>query len=157
MNEHEVVRLLLPAAASSDIQPEDLRRVREHLARCEACRRVSGELEALVAALRKIHTPQPRPELLDRVRALAEPRLADMRPSVREWGWLAALVLISWMGALATWPLLRAAGEWAFAAGHAATSGLGSALAAYSLLGLLPASISAFAVALRTGIIGRTK
>jgi anti-sigma factor RsiW len=157
MSEHESIRRLLALAASGDISPEDVRRVHEHLARCETCRGVSQDFVALGDALRGLPTPQPRAELVARVRDLAELSLARKRPGRRDAVALAPLVTAAWIMALATWPLLRAAVKWFLTGWYVPDGGLVTALAAYSIMGFLFACASALAVARRAKPSGRVR
>ena len=155
MSEHARTRELLPLAASGDISPEEMRLVREHLSRCEACARLSQDYGALGSALRGLPTPQPREEVVTRVLALAELRLARRRESGGDAVVPAALVAAGWIMALATWPLARAAAVWMFTGWRMPGGGIGTALAFYSCFGLLLACVAAFAVGRRARALGR--
>ena len=157
MNEHERIRILLPLAASGDLSPRDMRRVDQHVARCEACRQASDELAALGGALRALPTPQPPAELVAHVQRLAEARLALKHAPHNGATFLAPLVVASWIAALVTWPLVRAAFQWILTGWHVPSGGLGSTLAAYSILGFILACASALAVGRGARQIGRTK
>ncbi len=155
MNEHENIRNLLPLAAAGTISPADSRRVDEHLAHCEPCRWISEDFAALGSALRSLPTPQPRAELVARVRNVAESRLAGRKARNREAAILAPLVAASWTVALLTWPAAQAAGRWVLRAWYVRGDGIGTALAVYSILGFLLACAAAIAVGRRAGAIGR--
>ena len=157
MNEHERIRILLPLAASGDLSPRDMRRVDQHVARCEACRQASDELAALGGALRALPTPQPPAELVAHVQRLAEARLASQHAPQNGAAFIAPLVVASWVAALVTWPLVRAAFQWIFAGWHVPSGGLGNTLAVYSTLGFILACASALAVGRGARQIGRTK
>jgi len=156
MSEHERIGELLPLAASGDLSPEDMRDVCDHLTRCETCSRLSEDFVALGGALRGLPTPQPPPELVARVCELAELRLGSKRAWSRDAVFLAPLVVASWIMALATWPLVQAAGTWALSGWHVPGGAFATSLAAYSILGFLLACISALAVVRRARAIGRT-
>jgi predicted anti-sigma-YlaC factor YlaD len=156
MNEHDRIRSLLPLAASGDISPEDLRRLGAHLADCEPCRRVSDDFASLCGALRAIPTPQPAPELLAQVRALADSRLGNQRWR-SEARLIAPLVASSWMIAVLTWPLLRDASGWMLNWWRGPGDGFAAVLAVYSVAGLLLASVSALAVAQCARMNGRIR
>ena len=157
MNAHESVRRLLPLSASGDISPEDLRRVHEHCANCEECRRLSEDFASMAGALRSLPTPQPRAALVARVLDLAGSRLAQERTSTDGARVLAPLVAAGWIAALATWPLVRAAVAWVLTGWHVPGGGLGTALAAYSFLGLLLACVSAVAVGRQARTVRRIR
>lgn len=157
MNDHADIRKLLPQAAAGTISAADERRVSEHLAHCEACRLISKDFAALGNALRRLPTPQPRAELVVRLRNLAESRLADRNARSKETAILAPLVAASWIAALLTWPAAQVAGKWALAVCQAQRDGMGTALAIYSILGFLLASAAVIAVGRRAGAIGRMR
>jgi predicted anti-sigma-YlaC factor YlaD len=134
-----------------------MRRVDQHVARCEACRQASDELAALGGALRALPTPQPPAELVAHVQRLAEARLALQHAPHNGATFLAPLDVASWIAALVTWPLVRAAFQWIVTGWHVPSGGLGSTLAVYSILGFILACASALAVGRGARQIGRTK
>ncbi len=155
MNEHDDIGVLLASAASGDVSPEELRRVQKHLACCEACRIKSEDFALLAEWLRGIPTPQPRAELVVRVRELAEARLVR-RPSGNDTRFIALLVAAGWIAALATWPALPAA--WNVISGlHVPDGVLRTALVFYSLVGFLLACVSAVAVGRHARMTGRAR
>jgi predicted anti-sigma-YlaC factor YlaD len=157
MSEHDKIRRTLALAASGDVSPEELRRLQAHLRRCDSCRHESEDLDLLAEALRQIPTPQPRQELILRVRELAESRLAVRREPAGDARVLAALVVVSWVVALATWPVVRLSVTWAMGWMFVPEGGIRTALAAYSALGFLMAFVSAVAVGRRARVTGRTR
>jgi len=157
MSEHDSIRKLLPLAASGDLSPEDLQRVRGHLERCSACRGASEDFAALEGALRGLPTPQPREEVVAQVRELAQAGLARRRKREHEAVVPGLLVAASWIMALATWPGLRAGMRWIVAEWHVPAGGIGSALAAYTILGFLLACLSAVVVGRLSRAAGRTR
>ena len=157
MNGHEAIRKILPLCISGDISPAEAERVREHLLHCDACRQLSGDYSQLANALREMPTPQPGNDLVARVRDLAESQLAQTCRKDNDTAVLVPLVAVSWISALATWPLLRAAGKWAFSGWHLPGGSFGTALTAYSILGLFLASVAAIAVGSRANAIGRMR
>ncbi len=116
MSEHESIRELLALAAADALDAEQRRRVDAHTAQCEFCRRELAAFDALAGTLRRAPMPQPSPELLARVHVLASARLAVVRNQSEVSRWLPALVLASWVSALASWPLVSSAlgeiGRW---------------------------------------------
>jgi predicted anti-sigma-YlaC factor YlaD len=157
MNEHESIRKLLPLAASDDLSPEDLQRVRRHLADCAACRGASEDFAALGGALRGLPTPQPRAEVLARVREQAQAGLERRRKREHEALIPGLLVAASWIMALATWPGLRAGMRWIVAEWPAPAGGIGFALAAYTILGFFLACLSAVVVGRLARAAGRIR
>jgi predicted anti-sigma-YlaC factor YlaD len=155
MSEHDQIAKLLPLAATGDITPGEIRRIREHLAVCDECRRVSNDYALLGSALRGLPTPQPSAELLARVRVIAAPKLAQKQVRSRDTLVLAPLVAASWIVALTTWPWVRAAGTWVLTGWPLPGGGFAHALVVYSILGFLLASVAAIAVGRYASAIGR--
>ena len=157
MTEHDEVRELLPLVASGDVTAEELRQVQEHLLQCGRCRQAREELEALAASLRSVPTPQPRPELVRGVLRLAEAKLSTQeRRGGASW-FLAPLIASSWVLAFLTWPLAVDLGRWLIPGLRFPDQSFENLLAAYSLLGLLLASIAAIAVVRHAGAPWRAK
>jgi hypothetical protein len=155
MSEHDHIAGLLPLAGTGDLAPDEIRRVLEHVAGCAQCRQANEDYALLGGALRSLTTPQPSAELLARVRVMAADRLARNPASGREAAMLAPLVAAAWVTALATWPWLRAAGRWAFSGWQLPGGMAASALATYSILGILLAAAAAAAVIRRAAANGR--
>jgi hypothetical protein len=155
VSEHDHIVKLLPLAATGDLAVGEIRRVREHVAGCAECRRVSEDYDFLETTLRGLPTPQPSAELLARVRTMAASRLERKQARSRDVIVLAPLVAASWIVALATWPWVRAASMWVVTGWHLPGGGFVNALAAYSILGFLLASAAAIAVGRRARAIGR--
>ena len=157
MNEHDRVRALLPLAASGDVSPEELRRVQKHLASCEACRFANEEFASIAHYMRGIPTPQPSADLVARVQNMARSRLGQESAVRNGTAVLAPLVVASWVAALATWPLLKGVAVWVLTGWRLPGGTFGTALAAYSILGLLLACVSAFAVGMHARAVWRTR
>jgi anti-sigma factor RsiW len=107
MTEHERTRELLALAAAGALAPEEIRRVEEHAASCTACACEMEAWRSLSQRLRRLPTPQPRPEVVERARALAEARL---RQAAEDRGYLRMmvfLVVFAWVLMLASWPVYR--------------------------------------------------
>jgi predicted anti-sigma-YlaC factor YlaD len=157
MNDHDDIRKLLPLAVSGDLPPADAKRVREHLATCGQCRAAGEDFAALGNVLRRLPTPQPRAELLVRVRAAAESRLEDQKSHTRDTAILAALVVAGWFVAIATWPIVRDLGKWMIVRAPVPGSGWGIALATYSIFGFVLSCVAAVAVGKRARATGRIR
>ncbi len=157
MSEHERIRELLPLASSGDLTPEAVRDVREHLSRCPECRRISEDFAALAGALGALPTPQPSAAVRAQVHEWAASRL----PRERAWGGdtaaVAALVAASWIMAVTAWPVAQPVIRWLLTGWYAPGAGLGTALAAYTIIGFLLACVSALAAAGSVGAIGRSR
>ena len=94
MKEHEAVRAMLALGAAGALDPQEERRVREHVAVCESC---AGELrtwQALAGELSALPVPQAPPAMVARTRARVEAALAS--EAGRRWD---AAVLV-WMAVL---------------------------------------------------------
>jgi predicted anti-sigma-YlaC factor YlaD len=157
MSEHDWVAKILPLAATGDLAPDEIRRVRQHLSTCADCRRASDDYAILGDALRGLPTPQPSAELLARVRSMAAPKLSRSQAGSRDAWVLAPLVAASWIVALATWRWVGNAVIWIFARWHLPGGSFAHALAVYSILGFLLASVAAITVGRRAGATGRTQ
>jgi anti-sigma factor RsiW len=107
MTEHERVRELLALAAAGALAPEEIRRIEEHAASCTACARELEAWHSLSQRLRRLPTPQPRPEVVERARALAEARLRQAAEDRRYLRMMVFLVVFAWVLMLASWPVYR--------------------------------------------------
>jgi anti-sigma factor RsiW len=156
MKEHEGIRELLPLAASGDLSPGDLKRVRRHLDGCSACRGALEDFTALGGSLRGLPTPQPRAVVLARVRELAQAGL-ERRKQKHEAVVPALFVLASWIMALATWPGLQAGMRCLAAEWHVPAGGIGFVLWGYTILGFLLACLSAVVIGRLARAAGGTR
>jgi predicted anti-sigma-YlaC factor YlaD len=157
MIKHEDIRKLLPLAVSADLSAADVKQVREHLASCAQCRATSEDFAALGQALRSLPTPQPRPELLARVRAAAESRMVNQETRTRDIAILALLVVAAWISAIASWPVVSDLGKWILAGVHVPGGRWGVVLTTYSIFGFLLSCVAAIAVGRRARAIGRIR
>ena len=103
MKEHEAVRALLALGAAGALDPQEERRVREHVAVCESC---AGELrtwQALAGELSALPVPQAPPAMVARTRARVEAALAA--EAGRRWdeAVLFYLALLAWTVSLSNW------------------------------------------------------
>ena len=105
MTQHEQVRELLALAVAGALEPEEMGRIEQHAAACAECAQEMEAWRSLVQNLRRLPTPQPRAEVVERARALAEARLlqaVEERSSVRMAIFLGAF---AWILLVASWPL----------------------------------------------------
>jgi hypothetical protein len=107
MTEHESIQAMLALHAADALDPGELKRVEQHAAGCESCRR---ELVAWGFYARGLpHLPQPIAPagLMERTRA----RIVEQREAAaaqrRDNVMLAALVVFGWAASLTTWTVLR--------------------------------------------------
>jgi anti-sigma-K factor RskA len=84
---------LIAAHALHGLDPQDERRVEQHLAECERCRGQLREMQAVSAAI-ALSAPaaEPPPDLRDRVMASIGPAVVstdrqDQEPAGRRWSW----------------------------------------------------------------------
>jgi hypothetical protein len=108
MNEHESIReLLLLAAAGALDGPGELRRVTEHAATCEVCRRELQVWSVYTEGLGRLPQPLLPAGLMERTRArIVEQRAAAARRRENAL-LLGALSLFGWISTLAFWTLAR--------------------------------------------------
>ncbi len=141
-NGHESIREMLALAAAGALDDKEARRVEEHAATCAECAAELERWQSLAGALRRVPTPQPSPQLLARVRAQAEWKLAEETERRRDLRVMALLLLFSWTVLLLTWPVVRLI--WGGAASWLEVS-LGSLwfwLSGYTLAGWLAAGVA---------------
>jgi anti-sigma factor RsiW len=107
MSEHEAIRELLALAAAGVLEPGDQRRVDEHIATCEACRRELESWQRYARELVRLPAPVAPERLAERTRA----RILEQRAAVAQRRWddvvLAVLALFAWTVALVTWVMFR--------------------------------------------------
>jgi anti-sigma factor RsiW len=107
MSEHAAIRELLSLAAAGVLEPDEQRRVQQHVAVCDACRRelevwqgYSRELVRLPAAVApKYLAERTRARILAQRAAAAERRWDDIV--------LAVLILLGWTVSLVAWVVFR--------------------------------------------------
>lgn len=112
MSEHDEVRELLALAASGALERNEEERVARHIRSCALCTDELEEWRLIATGLRRLPTPQPPRELVERARARAEVRLAE--EADRRWnrGMLIFVTVFAWVITLVSWPLFRLASGW---------------------------------------------
>jgi anti-sigma factor RsiW len=107
VSEHASIRELLSLAASGALEPDEQRRVQEHIAVCDACRRELEVWQGYSRELVRLPAPVEQKSLADRTRALA----LEKRAAATQRGWddivLAVLVLLGWTVSLVAWVVFR--------------------------------------------------
>jgi anti-sigma factor RsiW len=103
VKEHEAVRALLALGAAGALDPQEERRVREHVAVCESCAGGLRSWQALTGELAALPVPQAPPALVSRTRSRVAAALEA--EAGRRWDeavlfWLA---LLAWTVALSSW------------------------------------------------------
>jgi predicted anti-sigma-YlaC factor YlaD len=157
MSQHDEIRSLLPLEAAGDLEAGESRRVREHVAECEECRRARADFAELGAVLCSLPTPQPSAEILARVQASAKSRLVSKQTRGEGFAVLAPLVAASWIAAWITWPWVKAAGTWMLAGYHLPSGDVRTVLAVHAIIGFVLACAAAMAVGRQASAIRRNQ
>lgn len=107
MTEHAAIRELLSLAAAGVLEPEEQRRVQQHVAVCDACRRELEAWQGYGRELVRLPAPVPPKYLAERTRA----RVLEQRAAAVERRWddvvLVVLVLLGWTVSLVAWVVFR--------------------------------------------------
>jgi len=107
VSEHESVRALLSLAAAGVLAPDEQRRVEQHTAVCDACRRQLEMWQGYSRELVRLPAPAAPKHLAERTRA----RILQQRATAADRRWddivLAVLVLFGWTMTLLTWVMFR--------------------------------------------------
>ena len=141
-NGHETIRGMLALAAAGALDDKEARHVEEHTANCAECAAELERWQSLAGALRRVPTPQPSPQLLARVRAKAEWKLARKAEHREDAGVLVFLFLFSWTIVLVTLPIVRLVGAEAISWLEASHGSIGLWLGGYTLVGWLAAGVA---------------
>jgi len=107
VSEHASIRELLSLAASGAIEPDEQRRVQEHIAVCDACRRELEVWQGYSRELVRLPGPVAPKYLAERTYA----RVLEKRAAATERRWddivLVVLVLLGWTVSLVAWVVFR--------------------------------------------------
>ena len=141
-NGHETIREMLALAAAGALDDKEARHVEEHAANCAECAAELQRWQSLAGALRRVPTPQPSPQLLARVRAQAEWKLARKAEHREDAEVLVFLFLFSWIIVLVTWPMVRLVWGGAMSWLEASDGSLWIWLSGYTLAGWLAAGVA---------------
>jgi len=107
VKEHDKLRDQLSLAAAGALQPDEEQRVLLHAASCAECAAELGEWRALAGGLRRLPTPQPRGEVVERAMARAAMRFAEETEYRSNRRVMVFLVAFAWILTLASWPVFR--------------------------------------------------
>lgn len=107
MNEHSIIRDSLAMAVAGALDPLEQKRIEEHLRHCETCSAEFNHWNSLVGALKKLPTPQARPQMVMQTRRILELYAAAGNAFFRTRLVPSALILFSWIAMLITWRLVR--------------------------------------------------
>ena len=107
MDEHELIRRMLPLAVADALEIEELRRVQQHSHGCSDCRRELESWSRYVQALRQLPQPSVPSGLLERThfRILQQKRAAT-GDSVNAIA-LSAIAIFGWATGFVIWFLVR--------------------------------------------------
>jgi len=141
-NGHEAIREMLALAAAGALDEKEARLVEEHAANCTDCAAELERWQSLAGALRRVPTPQPSKELIARVRAQAEWKLAEEVERRRDTRVMVLLLLFSWTVLLVTWPMVRLVGGGAISWLETSLGNLWFWLSGYMLVGCLAAGVA---------------
>jgi anti-sigma factor RsiW len=107
MSDHAAIRELLSLAAAGVLEPDDERRVQQHVAVCDACRRELEVWQGYSRELVRLPAPVAPKYLTERTRA----RVLEQRAAAAQRRWddivLAVLVLLGWTVSLVAWIVFR--------------------------------------------------
>jgi len=156
MNEHDKIREMLPLSASEALEPGDARRIEQHVAGCAACAAELERWQKLTLGLRRLPTPQPSAELVERTRILAAEQFAAEADRRSSQFLAVSLLFVSWGVTLVSWPIVRllSSGLLGWLGVDFYQTWLG--LAGYTLLAWLTAGVAAALLGQRQRAAGRT-
>jgi anti-sigma factor RsiW len=107
MSEHASIRELLSLAASGVLEPDEERRVQQHVAVCDACRRELEVWQGYSRELVRLPAPVAPKFLAERTCA----RVLERRAAAAQRRWddivLGVLVLFGWTVSLVAWVVFR--------------------------------------------------
>jgi anti-sigma factor RsiW len=107
VSEHASIRELLSLAAAGVLEPDEQRRVQQHVAVCDACRRELEVWQGYSRELVRLPAPVAPKYLAERTRA----RILEQRAAAAERRWddivLGVLVLLGWTVSLVAWVVFR--------------------------------------------------
>lgn len=107
MKEHDKLREQLSLAAAGVLTPDEEQRVLQHAATCAKCAAELEEWRLLTGSLRRLPTPQPRGEVVERAIARAAIRLNEEIEQRANRRVMIFLVAFAWVVTLASWPVFR--------------------------------------------------
>jgi anti-sigma factor RsiW len=111
MNRHDEVRALLALAAAGDLEPDDQRRVNDHLRECAACSQELSALRALATGLRILLSPNMSLGLAARTRIRVAAELAARKERRRHHVLVGLLIGFGWALTLLTFAAARWFGD----------------------------------------------
>jgi len=112
VKEHDELREQLSLAASGALQADEEQRVLLHAASCADCSAELAEWRLLAGGLRRLPTPQPRGEVVERALIRASIRFAEEAEHRANRRVMVFLVAFAWILTLASWPVFRVVSGW---------------------------------------------
>jgi anti-sigma factor RsiW len=107
VSDHESIRELLSLAAAGVLEPDEQRRVQQHVDVCDACRRELEVWQGYGRELVRLPAPVAPKYLAERTSA----RILEQRAAAAQRRWddivLAVLVLLGWTVSLVAWVVFR--------------------------------------------------
>jgi len=155
MREHDKIRELLALAAASALEENEQAMVERHIGECGECARELAAWNAMAGGLRRLPTPRPRAEVVERTRALMVRQLAAEAERRWDLSLLVFAVLFAWTLTLAGWPIARllssGAAAWLDVSFRQAWLGY----AAYTAFGWVTAGVAAAILGVRHRAVRR--
>src|SRR5579864_8984289 len=107
MNDHNEIRELLALAVAGGIAPAEEDRVARHMRSCTGCAAEFDSLRLVAERLRRLPTPQPSRDLVERTRARAAARFVEEADHHWHRAVMIFLTIFAWAVTLASWPVFR--------------------------------------------------
>jgi predicted anti-sigma-YlaC factor YlaD len=107
MNDHDEIRELLALAVAGGISPAEEDRVALHMRSCTGCAAEFDSLRLVAERLRRLPTPQPSRDLVERTRARAAARFVEEADHHWHRAVMIFLTIFAWAVTLASWPVFR--------------------------------------------------
>jgi anti-sigma factor RsiW len=146
---HKSLRDLLSLAAAGALDADEQRLVEEHLRGCSECQAEFQAWSRIAGGLRGMPVPQAPAGLVARTRARLETAQAARAERWRNQIILGCLILFAWMTTLLSFPVLRLAGNGLAGFLNMSTSGVGTGVALYLVLGWVGTGVAAGLLGLR--------
>ncbi len=107
MSNCDEIRDLLALAASGALDGKAEQRVAEHARICAVCAAELDGFQMLARGLRRLPTPQPSSNVVERARARAEFRMAEESEQRSNRKVLMLLIGFAWTLIVVSWPIVR--------------------------------------------------
>ncbi|MFZ0736410.1 MAG: zf-HC2 domain-containing protein [Candidatus Acidiferrales bacterium] len=107
MSDCDKIRELLSLAAAGVLEPEEESRISQHLRTCNSCAAELENWQQLARGLRRLPTPQPPANVVERARVAAEIRFSEEAEQRWNRNVLAFLIAFAWTVTVLSWPVFR--------------------------------------------------